>query len=68
MLESGDHLPETGLVHALPCIGEKDYELEAGGRIGEVVSVQVIPRPHDDIDTCLKYLGGTPSKSRKSAS
>src|SRR5262249_4038171 len=25
----------------------------AAGRIGEVVSVQVIPRPHDDIDVVL---------------
>ena len=41
VLESGDHLPETGLVHALPCIGEKDYELEAGGRIGYFTTIQV---------------------------
>ncbi len=28
VLEGGDHLPEQGLVHALPCLGEKDYEME----------------------------------------
>ena len=38
-----------------------DAGAAAGGRIGEVVSVQVIPRPHDDLDTCLKYLGGRPA-------
>ncbi len=40
VLESGDHLPETGLVYALPCLGEKDYELEPAGRIGYVTTVQ----------------------------
>lgn len=28
VLENCDHLPEMGLVHALPCLGEKDYDLE----------------------------------------
>ena len=27
VIERGDHLPETGLVHALPCFGEKDYTM-----------------------------------------
>ncbi len=41
VIESGDHLPETGLVHALPCIGEKDYELtDPPGRIGYVTTIQ----------------------------
>ncbi|MGQ9576626.1 MAG: BMC domain-containing protein [Thermoguttaceae bacterium] len=30
-----------------------DAGAAAGGRIGEVISVQVIPRPHEDIDTVL---------------
>jgi ethanolamine utilization protein EutM len=30
-----------------------DAGAAAGGRIGEVLSVQVIPRPHDDLDTVL---------------
>ena len=34
VIENGDHLPENGLVHALPCIGEKDYELEPAQRNG----------------------------------
>ena len=29
VIEEADHLPETGLIHALPCLGEKDYELTA---------------------------------------
>lgn len=40
VLESGDHLPENGLVHALPCIGEKDFEMEPSGRVGYVCTVQ----------------------------
>jgi len=41
VLEDGDHLPEHGLVHALPCLGEKDYELESEeGRIGYVTTIQ----------------------------
>lgn len=40
VIEKGDHLPETGLIYALPCLGEKDYELEAQGRIGYVTTVQ----------------------------
>ena len=31
-----------------------DAGANAAGRIGEVVSVQVIPRPHDDLETVLK--------------
>jgi ethanolamine utilization protein EutM len=38
-----------------------DAGAAAGGRIGEVISVQVIPRPHEDLDTCLKFLGGRPA-------
>jgi ethanolamine utilization protein EutM len=34
-----------------------DAGAEAAGRLGEVVSVQVIPRPHDDLGTFLKSLG-----------
>ncbi|MBN1394633.1 MAG: BMC domain-containing protein [Pirellulales bacterium] len=30
-----------------------DAGASAGGRIGEVVSVQVIPRPHEDLDAVL---------------
>ncbi|HBO44709.1 MAG: BMC domain-containing protein [Pirellulaceae bacterium] len=42
-----------------------DAGAAAGGRIGEIVSVQVIPRPHDDLETCLKFLGGRPAKAAK---
>ncbi len=30
-----------------------DAGANAGGRIGEILSVQVIPRPHEDLDTVL---------------
>jgi len=43
VIESGDHLPEMGLVHALPCLGEKDYELEPeAGKpsLGYVTTIQ----------------------------
>jgi ethanolamine utilization protein EutM len=31
-----------------------DAGAAAAGRVGEVVSVQVIPRPHDDVDRVIK--------------
>ncbi|MBX3414453.1 MAG: ethanolamine utilization microcompartment protein EutM [Pirellulales bacterium] len=34
-----------------------DAGAAAAGRIGEVVSVQVIPRPHDDLKTVLPEIG-----------
>ncbi len=44
VVEDGDHLPELGLVHALPCIGEKEYELEADEehptKLGYVTTLQ----------------------------
>ncbi len=41
VIENGDHLPETGLVHALPCVGEKEYELEPDdGNLGYVTTLQ----------------------------
>jgi len=41
VIEAGDHLPETGLVHALPCLGEKDFELEEPpGHVGYVTTIQ----------------------------
>ncbi len=40
VVDRGDHLPETGLVYALPCLGEKDYEMPADGRIGYVTTIQ----------------------------
>lgn len=40
VLEQSDHLPENGLIHALPCIGEKDYDLEPTGDIGYVTTIQ----------------------------
>jgi hypothetical protein len=40
VVENGEHLPETGLVHALPCLGEKDFELDPEGDIGYVTTIQ----------------------------
>lgn len=40
VLEGGDHLPETGLIHALPCLGEKDYEMQRAGPVGYVTTLQ----------------------------
>ena len=39
-----------------------DAGANAAGRIGDVVSVQIIPRPHDELDVVL------PASGRKSAS
>jgi hypothetical protein len=40
VIERGDHLPETGLIHALPCVGEKDYEMQPTGKLGFVTTIQ----------------------------
>ena len=40
-----------------------DAGAAAGSRIGEVVSVQVIPRPHDDLSSVLPSSGGKAGKS-----
>ncbi len=41
VIENGDHLPENGLVYALPCIGEKEYEMTPEeGVVGYVTTVQ----------------------------
>lgn len=40
VIDRGDHLPETGLIHALPCLGEKDYEMEPQGGLGYVSTIQ----------------------------
>ncbi|MEM7576333.1 MAG: hypothetical protein AAF328_02560 [Planctomycetota bacterium] len=40
IIEAGDHLPETGLVHALPAFGEKEYEMPAEGKLGFCTTIQ----------------------------
>lgn len=40
VIEKGDHLPELGLIHALPCLGEKDFTLDADIDIDYVTTVQ----------------------------
>ncbi len=36
-----------------------DVGAEAAGRVGEVIAVQVSPRPHDDVEAFLRRLSGT---------
>jgi hypothetical protein len=40
VVDAGDHLPEMGLIHALPCLGEKDYEMEQDGRLKYFTTIQ----------------------------
>ena len=42
VIEQGDHLPETGLLHALPCLGEKEYQFEPAEQdhLGYVTTIQ----------------------------
>jgi len=41
VIEKGDHLPEHGLIHAMPCMGEKDYEFDdEEAKIGYVTTIQ----------------------------
>jgi microcompartment protein CcmL/EutN len=42
-----------------------DVGAEAAGRIGEVVAVQVIPRPHDDLEEFLPKSGGSTAAASK---
>jgi microcompartment protein CcmL/EutN len=39
-----------------------DAGAEAAGKIGEVVSVQVISRPHDDLTPMIASFGAKPGK------
>ncbi len=39
-----------------------DAGASAGSRIGEIVSVQVIPRPHDDLNLVLPQIAPKPAK------
>src|SRR5437868_4956304 len=39
-----------------------DAGANAAGRLGEVVAVQVIPRPHDDLDVVLPSSTKRPAK------
>ena len=36
-----------------------DVGAEAAARIGDVIAVQVIPRPHDDLEAFLKKAGSS---------
>lgn len=40
VIDTGDHLPESGLLHALPCIGEKDFELTDDPHYNYVTTLQ----------------------------
>jgi microcompartment protein CcmL/EutN len=42
-----------------------DVGAEAAGRIGEVVAVQVIPRPHDDLEAFLPKSGSSTAATSK---
>ncbi len=37
-----------------------DAGAEAAAKVGEVVAVQVIPRPHDDLSLLGKWIAGAP--------
>ena len=40
VLEGNDHLPESNLAHALPCLGEKEYEFEDEGQVAYFTTLQ----------------------------
>jgi hypothetical protein len=42
VIDNADHLPEVGLVHALPCLGEKEFQFEPEpeDKIGYVTTIQ----------------------------
>ena len=45
-----------------------DAGANAGARIGEIVSVQVIPRPHEDLDIVLPPPVASAKSARKATS
>jgi ethanolamine utilization protein EutM len=45
-----------------------DAGAAAAGRVGEVISVQVIPRPHDDLGSVLPIAGKKQSAQPASVS
>jgi Protein of unknown function DUF2617 len=59
VIENGDHLPEHGLVYALPCLGEKDYELELETRVGYITTVQTELLTDNLYHTTLRELKDT---------
>ncbi|WP_428389856.1 hypothetical protein [Mucisphaera sp.] len=58
VVDRGDHLPESGLVHALPCLGEKDYEMEQQGRLVYVTTVQSENLTDNLYNATLKEMDG----------
>ncbi len=40
VIEAGDHLPENGLVYAMPCFGEKDHEQDVEEKVNYVTTIQ----------------------------
>jgi hypothetical protein len=40
VVEEGSHLPEQGLIHAMPCIGEKEFQVTSESRLGYVTTLQ----------------------------
>ena len=59
VIENGDHLPEHGLVYALPCLGEKDYELELEAKVGYITTVQTELLTDNLYHTTLRELKDT---------
>ena len=43
-----------------PCQGRDALGAEAASKVGEVVAVQVIPRPHEDLAGLGKWIAGGP--------
>jgi len=57
VVDTGDHLPEHGLVHALPCLGEKEYQLEPDDdRIMYFTTVQTETLPENLYKATLQEL------------
>ncbi len=56
VLDQGDHLPEHGLIHALPCLGEKDYEMQPLGNIGYVTTIQTETLTENLFDATLREM------------
>ncbi len=66
VMDRCDHLPELGLVHAIPCLGEKDYEMprDAGDKnIGFVTTIQTESLSDNLYMTTLRELASYADES-----
>ena len=64
VIDKSDHLPEMGMIHAVPCIGEKEYEFEPEGNIGYFTTIQTEALTENLFMATYRELVGAASESK----